>query len=100
MLELGFITPQLVSGKKLSTGQVGYVCLGIKDPREICFIGDTIFHPHSAKLITPLPGFQKAKSKVFAGLYPQEPSEYNMLKDSIEKLLLNDSSISICCDAR
>ncbi|KAM0682885.1 Translation factor guf1 mitochondrial [Mitosporidium daphniae] len=89
VLELGFITPQLVSGKKLR----------IKDPREICFIGDTIFHPHSAKLITPLPGFQKAKSKVFAGLYPQEPSEYNMLKDSIEKLLLNDSSISICCDA-
>ena len=102
VLELGFLTPNLMSGKQLTTGQVGYVSLGIKDPREICFIGDTLFHAQHTKQqnIVPLPGFQKAKSKVFAGLYPQELSEYTMLKGSIEKLLLNDSSISISDDGR
>lgn len=100
VLELGFITPELIPGKLLSTGQVGYLAFGLKNPRDICYIGDTIFHSNSSVNLEPLLGFQKAKSKVFAGLYPEQPPEYSILKDSIEKLLLNDSSVSISDDNR
>jgi elongation factor 4 len=61
-------------------------------------IGDTLSHTHS-KEVQPLPGFRPAKPMVFAGLYPNDSSQYSSLRTSLEKLLLNDSSVELTRDA-
>nr|XP_044986354.1 translation factor GUF1, mitochondrial isoform X4 [Jaculus jaculus] len=77
-------------------GQVGYLIAGMKDVTE-AQVGDTLYlqsHP-----VEPLPGFKSAKPMVFAGVYPVDQSEYNNLKSAIEKLTLNDSSVTVHRDS-
>ncbi|XP_023609383.1 translation factor GUF1, mitochondrial isoform X5 [Myotis lucifugus] len=77
-------------------GQVGYLIAGMKDVTE-AQIGDTLYLHKQP--VEPLPGFKSAKPMVFAGMYPVDQSEYNNLKSAIEKLTLNDSSVTVHRDS-
>jgi GTP-binding protein LepA len=92
LVELGFFRPQLVPVPELHAGDVGYVATGLKSVRD-AQVGDTVTtvaHPAEH----PLPGYQPAKSLVFAGIYPIVGSDYPLLRDAMEKLHLNDASLS------
>ncbi len=92
LLELGVFRPQLVPVDRLVAGEVGYVATGLKNVRE-AQVGDTITiagRPASKAL----PGYQEAKSLVFAGLYPLSGEDYPLLRDALEKLHLNDASFT------
>jgi len=92
LLELGVFRPQLVPVSSLQAGEVGYVATGLKNVRE-AQVGDTITtvaRPASQ----PVPGYQEAKSLVFAGIYPVSGEDYPLLRDAIEKLHLNDASFT------
>ncbi len=92
LLELGVFRPQLVPVPLLRAGEVGYVATGLKNVRE-AQVGDTIT---SASNPAPaaLPGYQEAKSLVFAGIYPVSGEDYPLLRDAIERLHLNDASFT------
>jgi GTP-binding protein LepA len=92
LLELGFFRPQLVPVKTLVAGEVGYVATGLKNVRE-AQVGDTVTTVASPAT-QPLPGYQEAKSLVFAGLYPLSGEDYPLLRDALEKLHLNDASFT------
>ncbi|MDD5296357.1 MAG: translation elongation factor 4 [Rhodocyclaceae bacterium] len=89
--QVGVFTPKSVTREALSAGEVGFIISGIKELKA-AKVGDTV------TLVTnpaasPLPGFKEIKPQVFAGLYPVEPNEYESLRDSLEKLKLNDASL-------
>ena len=91
-LELGVFRPQLVPVKQLVAGEVGYVATGLKNVRE-AQVGDTLttqVRPASE----PLPGYQEAKSLVFAGIYPLSGEDYPLLREALDKLHLNDASFT------
>ncbi len=89
--ELGVMKPYKTSIDVLSAGEVGYLAASIKDMGY--YVGDTI--TNAAKPADePLPGYQKAIPMVFCGLYPVNNEDYEDLKESLEKLQLNDSSIT------
>lgn len=92
VLEVGLMYPEPTPVEVLYAGQVGYLITGMKTIKE-AQIGDTIFLHN--KPVVSLPGFKKAKPMVFAGIYPVDSDDFVQLSDSIEKLLLNDASISI-----
>jgi GTP-binding protein LepA len=92
LLELGVFRPQLVPVKQLAAGEVGYVATGLKNVRE-AQVGDTVTTV-SQPAPQPLPGYQAAKSLVFAGLYPVAGPDYPLLRDALEKLHLNDASFT------
>jgi len=80
---------------KLTTGQVGYILTNMKELAD-AKIGDTFYsYKTDKKNIMPLPGFENSKSMVYAGIYPIDPSDYDDLKRSIQKLQLSDASIKI-----
>jgi GTP-binding protein LepA len=87
---LGILTPKPVQIDQLQAGEVGYMIANIKRVSDTR-IGDTITD-HDRPASKPLPGFEEIKPMVFAGLYPVEASEYETLRDALEKLRLNDSS--------
>jgi GTP-binding protein LepA len=92
LLELGVFRPQLVPVGELRAGEVGYVATGLKSVRD-AQVGDTVtnaMRPAAA----PLPGYQEAKSLVFAGIYPISGEDYPLLRDALEKLHLNDASFT------
>ena len=95
--QLGVFTPKSVARERLAAGEVGFVVCGIKE-LQAAKVGDTITLekklPNNAGPATePLPGFKEIQPQVFAGLYPTEASEYDQLRDALEKLKLNDSSL-------
>jgi len=92
LLELGVFRPQLVPVQELVAGEVGYVATGLKNVRD-AQVGDTVTSA-TRPAAEPLPGFQEAKSLVFAGLYPLSGPDYPLLRDALEKLHLNDASIT------
>ena len=92
ILELGFFRPQLVPVKVLTAGEVGYIATGLKSVRD-AQVGDTVTNAASPAP-TPLPGYQAAKSLVFAGIYPISGEDYPLLRDAMEKLHLNDASFT------
>jgi len=92
LLELGVFRPQLVPVRALVAGEVGYVATGLKNVRE-AQVGDTVTTVERPAA-EPLPGYQAAKSLVFAGIYPVAGEDYPELRDAIEKLHLNDASFS------
>jgi GTP-binding protein LepA len=92
ILELGVFRPQLVPVARLGPGEVGYVATGLKSVRD-CQVGDTLTTA-SRPAPMPLPGYKPAKPLVFAGLYPVAGPDYPLLRDALEKLHLNDASIS------
>ncbi|EKD41616.1 MAG: hypothetical protein ACD_73C00621G0001, partial [uncultured bacterium] len=90
VLQVGVFTPRPVLQNSLETGEVGFVIAGIKEIRD-AKIGDTITDAENpAKEI--LPGFREIKPIVFCGIYTIQPNQYEVLKDSLEKLRLNDSA--------
>ncbi|MFL5755928.1 MAG: translation elongation factor 4 [Chloroflexota bacterium] len=92
LLEIGVFRPQLVPVDRLVAGEVGYVATGLKNVRE-AQVGDTVTST-ARPAATPLPGYQEAKSLVFAGLYPLSGPDYPLLRDALEKLHLNDASFT------
>ena len=90
--EVGVLKMDMVPRDVLGTGEVGYIISGIKDAKEVK-VGDTITH-----ITNPcdkaIAGFQEVKPMVFAGVYPIDPSEYENLRASLEKLQLNDASLT------
>jgi len=91
-VEIGVFSPDLRPIDKLEAGDVGYIATGLKTVSE-CRVGDTI--TNAVKPATEaLPGYRKAKPMVFAGVYPTEGEDYPNLKDALEKLQLNDASLS------
>lgn len=95
---LGVFTPANEKRDSLEAGEVGYIIAGIKELRA-AKVGDTITAVRQGSggaaftATTPLPGFKEVKPQVFAGLYPTEASEYDQLRDALEKLQLNDASL-------
>ncbi|KAH0616224.1 hypothetical protein JD844_027188 [Phrynosoma platyrhinos] len=94
--EVGILTPNEQPTHKLYAGQVGYLIAGMKEVTE-AQIGDTIYLHNQP--VDPFPGFKSAKPMVFAGMYPVDQSEYNNLKSAVEKLTLNDSSVTVHRDS-
>ena len=90
-LEIGVFQPRMTPVKRLSAGEVGYIATGLKSVRE-CRVGDTITSA-TEPADEPLPGYRAAKPMVFAGFYPTEGEDYNLLKEALEKLQLNDASL-------
>ena len=90
--EVGVLKMNMIPRQQLSTGEVGYIISGIKDPTEVK-VGDTITHV-SKPCERAIDGFQEVKPMVFAGVYPIDPSEYENLRASLEKLQLNDASLT------
>ena len=89
--QVGVFTPKSRAMERLSAGEVGFVIAGIKELKD-ARVGDTITKVQMAAT-EPLPGFKEIKPQVFAGLYPVESNEYEALRDALEKLHLNDSSL-------
>jgi GTP-binding protein LepA len=89
---VGVFAPKPLMVTTLGPGEVGFVMAGIKEVTE-ARVGDTITDP-AQPTPEPFPGFKAAKPMVFAGLYPVESSEYETLRDAVEKLRLNDAAFS------
>ncbi len=89
--ELGYLNPNRIPVKELKTGDVGYMGCSIKEITR--FVGDTITHVENGAS-EPLAGYKEALPMVFSGLYPVENDQYQDLKEALEKLKLNDSSIT------
>ncbi len=95
--QLGVFTPKSEPRESLKAGEVGFLIAGIKE-LQAAKVGDTVTLekklPNNAGPATEaLPGFKEIQPQVFAGLYPTEASEYDQLRDALEKLKLNDSSL-------
>jgi GTP-binding protein LepA len=89
--EIGILQMEQVPKKELSAGNVGYIITGIKESREIK-VGDTLIQiSNPAK--EPIQGFEDVKPMVFAGIYPMDNDDYEDLRDSMEKLQLNDAAL-------
>lgn len=89
--QVGVFAPKSKTLAELSTGQVGFVIAGIKE-LEAAQVGDTITH-NQAPALSALPGFKKVQPQVFAGLYPVESNQYDLLRESLHKLKLNDAAL-------
>ena len=93
IVEVGEFSPSPKPVPALLAGQVGYVATGFKDVRE-CSVGDTLTNDR-LPAAEPLAGYVPAKPMVFAGLYPSDGEDFNNLRSALEKLRLNDASLSI-----
>jgi GTP-binding protein LepA len=93
IMEVGIFSPFPKAVDALHTGQVGYIATGFKDVQE-CSVGDTLTN-NSRPAAEPLSGYVELKSMVFAGLYPSDGEEYNSLRAALEKLRLNDASLTM-----
>jgi GTP-binding protein LepA len=93
VIEVGVFSPEPTPTDILNAGQVGYVATGFKDVQE-CAVGDTLTNQGNPAT-EPLPGYVELKSMVFAGLYPADGEDYTRLRAALEKLKLNDASLSI-----
>jgi GTP-binding protein LepA len=89
--QVGVFTPKSMARDSLSAGQVGFVIAGIRE-LDSARVGDTLTLAQRPALVA-LPGFKEIKPQVFAGLYPIESNQYDALRDALEKLKLNDSSL-------
>ncbi len=90
--EVGVLKMDMIPHKELRTGDVGYIISGIKDSKEVK-VGDTITHV-ARPCEHAIEGFQEVKPMVFAGVYPIDPTDYENLRASLEKLQLNDASLT------
>jgi GTP-binding protein LepA len=88
---IGVFTPKSQARETLSAGQVGFIIAGIKELKA-AKVGDTVTLA-SNKAAEPLPGFKEVQPQVFAGLFPVEANQYDALRDSLEKLKLNDAAL-------
>ncbi len=91
-VEIGIFAPDMKPVKALNAGDVGYVATGLKTVSE-CRVGDTVTYVNNG-IPKPLPGYKQAKAMVFAGIYPTDGEDYPDLRDALEKLQLNDASLT------
>ena len=92
MMELGSFRPVLTPLPELGAGEVGYIATGLKNVKD-CQVGDTI--TAAARPATnPLPGYKPAQPMVFAGFYPMNGEDYPLLRDALDRLQLNDASLT------
>lgn len=90
-LEVGTLSPGMIPGEEIATGQIGYIVTNLKTTRE-ARVGDTVTVKRSVA-DEPLPGYQHVKPFVYAGFFPVSNEEYQDLKDAVEKLSLSDSAL-------
>ena len=90
-MEIGYFHPRMTPSPDLTAGQVGYIATGLKIIHDVR-VGDTVTLASSSS-VASLPGYQPVKPMVFAGLYPTEGEDYELLRDALEKLQLNDASL-------
>ncbi len=90
-LEVGYFNPRYVKSPAIASGEIGYIVTGLRDV-SLCQVGDTI--TLSGQNVEPLPGFKEAKPMVYAGVFCKDGSDFNRLRDAIEKLKLNDAALS------
>ncbi|HNA90174.1 MAG TPA: translation elongation factor 4 [Anaerolineales bacterium] len=91
-VEIGIFSPGMKPVESIGSGEVGYVATGFKTVHE-CRVGDTLISA-SVPAAEPLPGYFLPKPMVFAGIYPVEADDYTELRESLEKLQLNDASLT------
>ncbi|HEX8973972.1 MAG TPA: translation elongation factor 4 [Patescibacteria group bacterium] len=100
VVEVGYFKPELVVNGELTAGDIGYIATGLKSV-DHCRVGDTItlsrisnsqFSISKLKEVEALPGYKEVRPMVYAGLYPIEGDAYNFMRDSLEKLKLNDAA--------
>ena len=89
ILELGIFKPELVPADKLSSGEIGYIASGLKNPAQIR-VGDTLTIDSSTE---QLPGYNEPKPMVWASFYPETADDFDLLKDALAKLKLNDAAL-------
>ncbi len=91
VIEVGYFNPKFCKIDKLSAGEIGYIVTGQRDVSQ-CRVGDTV--SSVGKLSEPLPGFREVKPMVYAGIFCKDGSDFNHLREAIEKLKLNDAALS------
>ncbi|MFZ0323761.1 MAG: translation elongation factor 4 [Actinomycetes bacterium] len=91
LLDIGVISPEPVSSRGIGVGEVGYLITGVKDVRQ-SRVGDTVTDA-AHRAATPLAGFRDPRPMVFSGLYPIDGSDYPELRDSLDRLQLNDAAL-------
>jgi len=97
IIELGVFRPKMTAVNQLSAGETGYLIAGIKDVADVR-IGDTVTDP-SRPAAEPLPGYREPKPMVFCGLYPTDSNDFPALRDALDKLRLNDASLTYIADS-
>jgi GTP-binding protein LepA len=90
-LPVGYFAPQFKESSSLEPGQIGWIATGFKEVSKVS-VGDTITHLNEE--VEPLPGYRQSKPMVFAGLFPVERNDFPKLKEALEKLKLNDASLT------
>ncbi len=90
--EVGFFSPSLIAKEELTEGEIGYIVTGIKDIR-LTRVGDTLKLLGST--VVPFPGYDMPKPMVFFGVYPKSSNEYVHLREALNKLALNDGSLTV-----
>jgi GTP-binding protein LepA len=88
--EIGYFKPELKMAEELNAGEIGYIATGIKEPGKVR-VGDTIAKTQD---VESLPGYEEPKPMVFASLYPENPEDFDLLKDALGKLKLKDASLT------
>ncbi len=96
--EVGYFRPELQKAQELVAGEAGYLATGIKEPGKVR-VGDTITDfqaasPGSQIKVQPLPGYKEPMPVVFASIFPENPDDFELLKESLSKLKLNDASLT------
>ena len=92
VLEVGFFSPSYKKSDSLSEGEVGYVITGFKNTSD-ARVGDTIYKGKEPEKAPVLPGYKKAVPFVFAGIFPVDGSQFQLLRNALDKLSMNDSSL-------
>jgi GTP-binding protein LepA len=93
VLDIGIFNPEYQPTGSLSTGEIGYIVTSYKDVTE-CAVGDTVTSVADFDKIEPLKGYEQVKPMVFAGVFPREGDDFQTLRESIDRLKLNDASLS------
>ena len=91
-IELGIFSPTMKPRQQLQAGEVGYLATGLKDIKKVQ-VGDTVTQHAVSKKVTPLAGYQEPTPMVYMELYPVDADDFRLLKDSMDKLALHDSSL-------
>ncbi len=92
VLELGAFRPTLTALPDISAGEVGYIATGFKNVKD-CQVGDTVTEA-GRRAAEPLPGYKPAQPMVFAGFYPTNGEDYPLLREALDRLKLNDASLT------
>lgn len=91
IIEVGFFKPDLQKAEKLSAGDIGYIATGFRSVKS-CGVGDTVTVVGFQKQVMSLPGYKKVVPMVYASFYPVEGNDYNLMRDALDKLKLNDAA--------